>query len=174
MIEILSYAMSAPLSCPVQRLIFMAICDDADADGKFYVLADKLQIFACCSQEDYEFAVTSLDESGFIACADLEQQFVVGDLLGVVTRQAAKHSETAKATVRKPIPASVRENVFRQDDYHCRYCGEFLEPGQRTIDHIIPVSRGGTDAVENLCCCCRSCNSAKRDRTPQEMGWANG
>ena len=55
------------------------------------------------------------------------------------------------------------------DDYeragHNRIsCG----PKFPTIDHVVPVSRGGTDEVDNLRLCCNRCNGAKRDNDPAE------
>lgn len=49
----------------------------------------------------------------------------------------------------------------------CAYCGK---EGDLTVDHVIPKSRGGTDAWENLLPACRPCNEAKGNRTPEEWG----
>lgn len=43
----------------------------------------------------------------------------------------------------------------------CFYCGKLSE----TIDHLIPLSLGGTDSVINLTGACKSCNSSKKDKT---------
>jgi len=50
----------------------------------------------------------------------------------------------------------------------CVYCGDTLE--RLAIDHIIPFSRGGADAISNLTLACRRCNSRKRDKTAAEFG----
>lgn len=47
---------------------------------------------------------------------------------------------------------------------NCFYCGN--KGG--TIDHVIPLSRGGTHSIGNLVSCCKSCNSSKRDKTITE------
>lgn len=55
----------------------------------------------------------------------------------------------------------------------CVYCGrEFGKQWEQqpTIDHVLPVSRGGTKHETNLVGCCRACNASKDDRTPEE--WA--
>ena len=49
----------------------------------------------------------------------------------------------------------------------CAYCGKFEAD---TKDHIIPKSMGGTNEPENLIDCCRSCNSKKGTRTPEQAG----
>jgi len=53
----------------------------------------------------------------------------------------------------------------------CPYCCRALAPREKTLDHIIPVSRGGSHSLGNVRVCCRSCNSSKRDRTLLE--WAS-
>jgi 5-methylcytosine-specific restriction endonuclease McrA len=52
-------------------------------------------------------------------------------------------------------------------NYQCSYCGSFKD---LTIDHIIPLSRGGEHSFENTTCCCRKCNEEKGNRTPEEWG----
>lgn len=47
----------------------------------------------------------------------------------------------------------------------CVYCGSL----QRiTVDHVIPISRGGVHSIGNLVSACLSCNSSKRDKTIME------
>lgn len=58
-------------------------------------------------------------------------------------------------------------NLFARDVYHCKYCGE---TGNLTRDHVIPISRGGTDTWDNVVTACTHCNNKKGDRTPEEAG----
>ena len=51
----------------------------------------------------------------------------------------------------------------------CYYCGAKVEGRNKTIDHKTPISRGGTNAVENLCICCQRCNSKKNNKTEAEF-----
>ena len=48
--------------------------------------------------------------------------------------------------------------------WHCQLCGRGLSIEGVTIDHIIPVSKGGTNAIENLQPLCMHCNCQKHDR----------
>lgn len=43
----------------------------------------------------------------------------------------------------------------------CAYCGKLLSTYTATIDHIVPLSRGGDNEPSNLCWCCKNCNSEK-------------
>jgi 5-methylcytosine-specific restriction endonuclease McrA len=60
----------------------------------------------------------------------------------------------------------LRAAVFERDDYTCSYCDE--RGGRLECDHILPVSRGGLDAMGNLATACFRCNRSKRDKTPEE------
>lgn len=67
----------------------------------------------------------------------------------------------------RAVPVS-RRGVLRRDVHRCAYCGGHAT----TVDHVMPRSRGGRDAWENLVACCVRCNNAKGDRTPEEKGWS--
>jgi len=69
-----------------------------------------------------------------------------------------------KPPIRKSISASLRFKVFQRCDFKCVYCGKAPPQSELQIDHIVPVSRGGTNAVENLVAACAECNHGKRDR----------
>ena len=47
----------------------------------------------------------------------------------------------------------------------CQLCGVKFERGDLTIDHIVPVSKGGTNHIDNLQPACVSCNCSKGNRT---------
>ena len=60
----------------------------------------------------------------------------------------------------------LRATVFERDDYTCQYCGE--RGGKLECDHVMPVSRGGSNELENLATACKKCNRSKRAKTPDE------
>lgn len=47
----------------------------------------------------------------------------------------------------------------------CAYCGTWVAS---TVDHVVPVSAGGTNAADNLASACLVCNSGKADRTAEQ------
>ena len=59
-----------------------------------------------------------------------------------------------------------RKNILRRDGHRCLFCGRGDLP--LTLDHVVPLSRGGDDSWENLVCACVKCNNKKGDRTPEE------
>lgn len=62
---------------------------------------------------------------------------------------------------------SLREAVFIRDGFRCFYCGSDVSSSPQ-CDHVFPISRGGKNVIENLTTACRSCNSSKGDKTPEE------
>ena len=52
----------------------------------------------------------------------------------------------------------------------CRYCNQRFHPSDLTMDHIVPVIRGGFSTKGNVVPCCKECNSRKKYLLPVE--WA--
>lgn len=48
----------------------------------------------------------------------------------------------------------------------CHYCNDPLRYIDATFDHVVPLSKGGTNAQHNLVLACQSCNKAKGDTMP--------
>lgn len=67
---------------------------------------------------------------------------------------------------RRPIPRKIREQVRRRANHLCEYChtSEQWQYVRFTIDHVVPVTRGGNDALVNLALACFHCNRRKADR----------
>jgi hypothetical protein len=60
--------------------------------------------------------------------------------------------------------------LFRRDNYVCMYCGEHSRSSHLSRDHVIPVVKGGKDIWTNVVTACKSCNSHKGGRTPEQAG----
>jgi len=69
------------------------------------------------------------------------------------------------ANARKPISPLTQKRLFQRDGFICKHCG-CTDVEQLSIDHIIPVSAGGTNDLENLQVLCRKCNSSKGRKCP--------
>lgn len=70
-----------------------------------------------------------------------------------------------KESERQSIPKSIRFEVFKRDKFTCQYCGRKAPDIILQIDHIIPVSKGGTNDLLNLIISCVDCNLGKSNRT---------
>ena len=66
---------------------------------------------------------------------------------------------------RNRVPLS-RRAVFARDGHRCQYCNRAAE----NIDHVVPRSRGGPHAWDNVVASCRSCNARKEDRLLADSG----
>lgn len=65
------------------------------------------------------------------------------------------------------VPPVNRREVLKRDSHSCQYCGNNK---RLTLDHVIPVSKGGQHKWDNVVTACEPCNQYKRDRTPHEAG----
>lgn len=91
---------------------------------------------------------------------------VVGSSLTLPRPSVILLTRYVRAPRARSAPVS-RRGVLRRDGHRCAYCGS----SATTVDHVLPRSRGGLDAWDNLVACCVRCNNRKGDRTPQEKGW---
>jgi len=61
----------------------------------------------------------------------------------------------------------IRKEIFERDNFVCQYCGKI--GGILEIDHIIPMSKGGTNELSNLTTSCKQCNRKKRNKLIEEF-----
>lgn len=57
-----------------------------------------------------------------------------------------------------------RKNIFTRDHYRCQYCKQQKPKNQLSLDHVIPLSRGGKTTWNNVVTACRDCNIRKGGR----------
>ncbi|MDE2462042.1 MAG: HNH endonuclease [Gammaproteobacteria bacterium] len=53
--------------------------------------------------------------------------------------------------------------VMKRDSFTCRKCGAHGYGVRLEVDHIVPVAKGGSNALDNLQTLCFDCNRGKRD-----------
>jgi hypothetical protein len=72
-------------------------------------------------------------------------------------------------TKRQPrVQKKFRLHALRLHPY-CQWCQCPLTPATATTDHLVPLSRGGTNQWENLCLACRPCNQGRMNHLPRAM-----
>jgi len=76
--------------------------------------------------------------------------------------------DPALATPRLPEKEwwPLRAAVLRRDGFTCVYCS--YDGNNLCADHVVPLSRGGSNEMSNLVACCLPCNSSKSDRLLSE------
>lgn len=76
------------------------------------------------------------------------------------------------------ITPPARLAIFKRDGWRCYLCGRavaiWLMPGRlppdaATLDHVVPICRGGDNSDSNLKTACAGCNGMKGARTPEEF-----
>jgi 5-methylcytosine-specific restriction endonuclease McrA len=50
----------------------------------------------------------------------------------------------------------------------CHWCGRRFAPSELTMDHIVPIARGGLSTKGNVVVCCKECNNQKKQLLPME------
>lgn len=82
-------------------------------------------------------------------------------------QQAASRRVRASQPERHSLPASERSAVLRRDGYRCQLCGISQKENPAIVlevDHITPVSKGGTNDPANLQALCNQCNRLKSNK----------
>jgi 5-methylcytosine-specific restriction enzyme A len=61
-----------------------------------------------------------------------------------------------------------RERRKGLDKGVCHYCERSIPPKELTMDHIVPIARGGRSTKGNVVPCCKECNNNKKQLLPME------
>lgn len=82
-----------------------------------------------------------------------------------------RKDERHVATERRRAQALKQTNWWRQQLQRgiCHYCGASVGAGKLTMDHVVPVSRGGCSTKGNVVPSCEACNKTKKYKTPAEL-----
>lgn len=77
---------------------------------------------------------------------------------------------------RRSLSPSLRLQVLERDGWKCHLCGKKIvsrrwrgRPGDPTVDHLVPMSRGGCDSLTNLAAAHHGCNSARNVWGPAQL-----
>ena len=62
-----------------------------------------------------------------------------------------------------------RNDIYAKSEGKCALCGKFIRFDEFTIDHILPISRNGSNDLDNLQCTCKQCNGIKQNLTEPEL-----
>lgn len=80
------------------------------------------------------------------------------------------HKRRIRATPRKKTYRGVKRRLLVEDP-RCYWCGKHLDKKTATLDHIIPLSRGGTNGLDNQTLACYDCNQNRRNHLPSRTEW---
>lgn len=76
------------------------------------------------------------------------------------------HIRKEKAKARELRRSQWWKNILGRG--RCEYCGKSVPPSELTMDHRVPIIRGGRSTRANVVPCCKDCNSSKKYWVPVE------
>jgi hypothetical protein len=144
--------------------------------GKLYVTSERISFIS--EIKPVEYRITQIRDAGhtgsnalkivtatkgldtfFVPDADVTAELI--NCLNRLNNRTASTPAVDTLSDRKRIPRDVRNAVWIRDAGLCVECAadDYLE-----FDHIIPVSKGGSNTLQNIQLLCRRCNATKSDR----------
>jgi 5-methylcytosine-specific restriction endonuclease McrA len=66
---------------------------------------------------------------------------------------------------RRQRPRFSKVNLYIRDLYTCQYCNTPYTKNNLTLDHVLPLSKGGKTSWTNIVAACQSCNTIKGNKT---------
>jgi len=136
--------------------VFSGIAEIIEVSEKVF------QIYDFHSWSEMSLLKAELDEIGNEKL--IRSQSIVFEVPRII--RVLKYSKKYNGSVRL-----TRINVLKRDKFQCQYCGEKKEKEKLTIDHIIPLSKGGKTIWSNVVTACYHCNSViKKDKKLEETG----
>lgn len=73
-----------------------------------------------------------------------------------------------KMTISRTLTKAEKISVKKKYNYICEFC-KCENILIMTVDHLVPLDRGGTDDIDNLVCACFVCNQLKGNMLPAEF-----
>lgn len=134
----------------------------ARKSGQVYILKQLLSMCKECKRT--ESLATNMSESRLRKKRekDLQRSIRIGNQSS--PRSRAKSGGGAYGIVNA-------EFVFERDNWICYICGvkveraKYYKPNRATVDHVMPLSKGGSHTYDNARCCCNRCNCSKHNKT---------
>lgn len=68
----------------------------------------------------------------------------------------------------KEFKKQEKQYIYFRDGGSCTFCGKELQLRQASLDHYLPKSKGGPDAVYNIVLSCKTCNKLKKSSIPED------
>lgn len=122
---------------------------------------------------------------GYMPLRPISWRKAVGLCIGREKAEVVKHwddneeiffnASIIRLTVPSPSPFKIfqkqkfsKKNLFLRDRFSCQYCAVPLSMKDGTIDHVVPRAQGGKTTYLNCAASCKTCNTKKDNRTPEQ------
>ena len=124
------------------------------------------ETFNSLEKDDAIQYIKNLSEFAF----DDKDNFIEGsNIVKSVTRLSVSNFNLFNIRLDNSNWAELREIVFDRDNYTCAYCGQI--GGKLECDHIVPITKGGSNKLSNLTTSCLKCNRSKGNKNVSD--WSN-
>lgn len=163
---------------PLARLLFAGLWCEADREGRLEDRPRRLKAeYLAYDECDIEDLLGQLESRGFIIRYQAGSDKFIA--IPKFTKHQMPHHKEVASVIPPPVgmPAitrhaydvsnELREAIFNRDDRSCLACGATEE---LSLDHIVPLAKGGDNAESNLQTLCKRCNSSKGDTTKSYVG----
>lgn len=141
------------------RLAFMSV---GDSNG--FVHIPSVMSWCNCTEAAAEEFVQRLAKLDYLSwVTDLDGTVSLGNVM--MLNAVGYFDKRPPSKPQWTISQEKREEIYERDSRKCVYCSS---KDSLTIDHMTPRSRGGSDDLDNLVTCCKSCNSRKGTKTYAE------
>ncbi len=87
----------------------------------------------------------------------------------IINLENNKKVEESIKTKRRQFSVTEKNRIYNKGKGRCAICGKFVPYDAFTVDHIIPLAKGGTNELNNLQCTCKTCNYIKQDILPEDL-----
>ena len=125
-------------------------------------------------KKNHRELVKSFGESNcFVVNENLESQELSASKS--FTQEQLELLGVKRSSPRVVLSKPKRQSIYDKAQHYCTIWGKPLRYEEMSVDHIVPLSRGGKNEMDNLRCTCEECNRLKGDRMDSEMylGLAN-
>lgn len=108
--------------------------------------------------------LTEKDEVSELDVEDMIEQLKLWGILPIDSEEYDINGPVCRKYARRSISNSMRYDVLRRDKFQCVLCGASGSEAKLEVDHIVSVSLGGSDDIDNLRCLCFKCNRGKHSK----------
>ena len=121
---------------------------------------------ACMWEGDSERFMMALQHSHWIVDGELQTHppRLLQEMLRAAEQRRLYHHVRRARLKAVPYERVRRQDIVERDGLICYLCGLALRAPEVTLDHVIPLARGGPHTADNLRIACRPCNSRKGAR----------
>jgi len=100
----------------------------------------------------------------------VRRRVTIADAIAAATNPLHKRRVRKTKRKRGHFYSKIKRRLLKADP-RCYWCSKPLDAATATNDHMIPLSKGGTNGIDNQVLACYDCNRNRRDDLPSRTEW---